>query len=65
MGEVVIAHVTARPGQQPSPEALKRLCQERLAAAKVPAEIHVRDAMPRNTAGKVDKLALRQGLPVR
>jgi len=65
LGEVVIAHVTARPGQVPSPEALKLLCQERLVAAKVPAEIHVRDAMPRNAAGKVDKLVLRQGVSVR
>ena len=59
LGEVVVAHVTARPGQHPSPEGLKRLCQEKLAAAKVPAAIHVREAMPRNAAGKVDKLALR------
>ena len=59
LGEVVVAHVTARPGQHPSPEALKRLCQANLAAAKVPVAIHVREAMPRNAAGKVDKLALR------
>ena len=59
LGEVVIAHVTARPGQRPSPEALKRLCQEKLATAKVPVEFHVRESMPRNAAGKVDKLALR------
>jgi acyl-CoA synthetase (AMP-forming)/AMP-acid ligase II len=59
LGEVVIAHVTARPGQRPSPEALKRLCQENLASAKVPVEFHVRESLPRNAAGKVDKLALR------
>jgi acyl-CoA synthetase (AMP-forming)/AMP-acid ligase II len=59
LGEVVIAHVTARPGKHPSSEGLKRLCQERLPAAKVPVEVHVRESMPRNAAGKVDKLALR------
>jgi acyl-CoA synthetase (AMP-forming)/AMP-acid ligase II len=60
LGEVVVAHVTARPGMAPSPEDLKRLCQERLPLPKVPVEIHVREVMPRNAAGKVDKLALRK-----
>ena len=62
LGEVVIAHVTARPGQRPSADALRLLCQERLAPSKVPVEIHVRDTMPRNASGKVDKLALAAGV---
>jgi long-chain acyl-CoA synthetase len=61
LGEVVVAHVTARPGAAPSPEALRAACQERLPAHKVPQEIHVRATMPRNASGKVDKLALRAG----
>jgi acyl-CoA synthetase (AMP-forming)/AMP-acid ligase II len=72
MGEVIVAHVTVRP--QPSvatagepraprvtPEQLREFCQERLPAHKVPQEVLIRDAMPRNASGKLDKRALREG----
>ena len=35
------------------------ILRERLASFKVPKEIHVLEALPRNAMGKIDKPALR------
>ncbi|GGZ15031.1 fatty acid--CoA ligase family protein [Streptomyces nitrosporeus] len=59
LGEVGRAYVTARPGAEADPGALAGHCRERLANFKVPREIVVLGAFPRNATGKVDKTALR------
>ncbi|MFC9466195.1 FadD3 family acyl-CoA ligase [Streptomyces coelicoflavus] len=59
LGEVGRAYVTARPGAGSDPGALLDWCRERLANFKVPREVVVLGALPRNAAGKVDKAALR------
>ena len=58
-GEVVRACVVARPGATVEPEDLRRWVGERLAKFKVPREVAVLDALPRNPNGKVIKSALR------
>ncbi|MGW9497131.1 FadD3 family acyl-CoA ligase [Streptomyces prasinus] len=59
LGEVGRAYVTARPGTGADPDVLVGWCRERLANFKVPREVVVLGALPRNASGKVDKAALR------
>ncbi len=58
LGEVGRAYVTVRPGAGTDPADLVGHCRERLANFKVPREVVVLPALPRNAAGKVDKSAL-------
>lgn len=58
--EVVIAFVVAG-GTVPVGELLAH-CRTRLTPHKVPRQIHFLGQLPRNTAGKIDKLALARGL---
>lgn len=59
LGEVGRAYVTVRPGAATGPDDLVGHCRERLANFKVPREVVVLAALPRNASGKVDKSALR------
>jgi O-succinylbenzoic acid--CoA ligase len=52
-GRVPVAFVALRPGAPATPEELIAFCRERLARYKVPARVHVVDALPRNAAGKL------------
>jgi malonyl-CoA/methylmalonyl-CoA synthetase len=64
-GERVVAAVVARAGAAPSavaPEALRGWARTRLAAYKVPREIVVVRALPRNPIGKVVKGELKRML---
>lgn len=58
-GEVVVAFVQARPGATVDIKALMTRCREELSGYKRPTAIHVLDALPKNTVGKLDKRALR------
>jgi len=58
-GEVVVAFVQARPGATVDVKALMARCREQLSGFKRPTAIHVLDALPKNTVGKLDKRALR------
>ncbi len=58
-GEVVVAFVQARPGATVDVEGLMSRCQEQLSGYKRPTAIHVLDALPKNSVGKLDKRALR------
>lgn len=58
--EAVIAFVVAR-GAVSAGELLAH-CRVRLTPHKVPGQIHFLERLPRNTAGKIDKLSLSQGL---
>ncbi len=60
LGERIIAFVVAADGSAPiDARALLAHCNECLARYKVPREIRVVDALPRNATGKVDRLRLR------
>ena len=62
-GEEVAAFVALR--RHADPEALRLHCRESLASYKVPRAVFVVDDMPKNSAGKVQKAILAQGLPPR
>ncbi len=58
-GEVPVAFVVLRPEAATTPEALIDHCRLQLARFKVPEQVHVIDALPRNPSGKVLKRELR------
>ncbi|HZK32024.1 MAG TPA: AMP-binding protein, partial [Corynebacterium sp.] len=58
-GESVVAVVEAAPGVEPTLELLQEHCQRHLARYKLPRRIVVVEQIPRNTAGKIDKLKVR------
>ena len=61
-GEVVVAFVVPRPGQQPTEAALDAHCLERIARFKRPKHYLFVDSLPKNNYGKVLKTELRARL---
>jgi len=59
-GEVPIAIVVLKPDASVTPKELRAFCRERLAAHKVPREIHLRDSLPNGGTGKILKAELRE-----
>lgn len=59
LGEVGKAFVVRRPGSTLTPDDIVAFAKERLANFKVPREVELVDALPRNLAGKVLKNELR------
>jgi acyl-CoA synthetase (AMP-forming)/AMP-acid ligase II len=60
-GEVPVAFVVLRPGEDVSADELLDHCRARLAKFKVPKAVDFIDALPRNPSGKVLKRELRKG----
>lgn len=58
-GEAVTAVVVAKPGASVDGEAIIAALKREIAGFKVPKHVHVVDALPRNTMGKVQKNVLR------
>ena len=61
-GEQPVAFVTLRPGFEVAPEDLIEHCRGSLARYKVPREVHIEQALPKNAVGKIAKPVLRQRL---
>jgi malonyl-CoA/methylmalonyl-CoA synthetase len=59
-GEVGVAVVIAKPGQQLDSAGIVALLKSQLANFKIPKHCVVLDALPRNTMGKVQKNVLRE-----
>ena len=59
-GEVPVAIVVLKPDATATAKELRAYCRERLAAHKVPREIHFRDALPKGGTGKILKTELRE-----
>jgi acyl-CoA synthetase (AMP-forming)/AMP-acid ligase II len=59
MGEVGKAFVVAEDGHRVEPDAVVAYAKERLANFKVPRQVELIDALPRNLGGKVLKTELR------
>lgn len=59
-GEKVVAHVVAYPDVDITVDALLQRCRDHLTKVKVPAEVHVVGALPKNPVGKIDKPSLRR-----
>ena len=63
-GERVVAVVVPAPGRTLDADELVRFCRTRLAGFKVPRQVVIGEALPRNPSGKVLKRVLRdQVLP--
>jgi acyl-CoA synthetase (AMP-forming)/AMP-acid ligase II len=58
-GEVPVAYVVRRPGGTATPEELVEHCRAQLAKFKVPKQVVLIDALPRNPSGKILKRELR------
>jgi acyl-CoA synthetase (AMP-forming)/AMP-acid ligase II len=58
-GETPLALVVPRPGAHPDPDALREWANGRLGKAQRLSRVELRDALPRNTLGKVLKRELR------
>jgi fatty-acyl-CoA synthase len=58
-GERVVAVVALKPGQRITLDELREFAQDRLARYKLPRELRLVDALPRNPTGKVLKGTLR------
>jgi malonyl-CoA/methylmalonyl-CoA synthetase len=59
-GEAVVAVIVPRAGQTVDIAGMQDALRASLANFKIPKQIHVIDALPRNTMGKVQKNVLRQ-----
>jgi long-chain acyl-CoA synthetase len=58
-GEVPVAHVVPAEGERLEAADVKALCREHLGRHEVPRRVVIREALPRNAAGKVLKRELR------
>lgn len=61
-GETVRAFVVLNENACVATDELIAHCKKNLAPYKVPSQIHLVDALPRTTVGKIDKLVLRERL---
>jgi long-chain acyl-CoA synthetase len=61
-GETVRAFVVLNDNARVATDELIAHCKKNLAPYKVPSQIHLVDALPRTTVGKIDKVALRERL---
>jgi acyl-CoA synthetase (AMP-forming)/AMP-acid ligase II len=59
-GEIVVAHVVRRPGQELTGAELHQYCGAQLARHKIPKRFVFRDQLPRTATGKVDKQSLSE-----
>ncbi|MEM9036003.1 MAG: long-chain fatty acid--CoA ligase [Actinomycetota bacterium] len=58
-GEVGLAVIALSPGEELDRTTMQQYCAERLAKFKVPADLAIVEALPRNATGKVLKRELR------
>jgi long-chain acyl-CoA synthetase len=59
-GEEIVAFVLPRPGASPVPVQLVAWAREQIGGYKYPREVHVTEALPRTSIGKVDRRRLRE-----
>jgi len=62
-GQVLLGVVALAPGASVDEEALRAWLRQRLDRCKVPRQIRITPAIPRNALGKVDQVALRALVP--
>jgi malonyl-CoA/methylmalonyl-CoA synthetase len=55
-----VAVITAEPGASPDPAALIAAMKTHIANFKVPKRVFVKDELPRNVMGKIQKALLRK-----
>src|SRR5437016_9666564 len=60
LGEVGVAFVIPRPGEELTPSEVVEWCRQMMANYKVPREVTIVESLPLNASGKVLKYELRQ-----
>jgi HIP---CoA ligase len=60
LGEVASAFVVLRPGATATADEIVTWCRANMANYKAPRSVEVRDALPLNASGKVQKFLLRE-----
>lgn len=61
-GEEIVAFVQPEEGAAPSPGDLKAWCKDKLAGYKIPREVRIIEALPRNPTGKIMRRELKATL---
>jgi acyl-coenzyme A synthetase/AMP-(fatty) acid ligase len=61
-GAVLVGAVIPTPGARIEERDLRKACSARLPHYMVPASIAIRDAFPRTSSGKIDRLRLTEEL---
>ncbi len=59
-GEAVVAVLAPKPGAELGQDAVQTSLNDRLAKFKQPKKVHILEALPRNTMGKIQKNVLRE-----
>lgn len=59
-GELPVAYVVAKPGADLGATDLREWCRDRLGRHEIPRRIWLREALPKNAAGKILKRELRR-----
>jgi long-chain acyl-CoA synthetase len=59
-GEIPVAYVVLRQGASATEASLRAWCREHLGRHEVPRRLSIRDALPKNAAGKILKRELRR-----
>ncbi len=59
-GEAVVAVLAPKPGAELGQNAVQASLNDRLAKFKQPKKVHILEALPRNTMGKIQKNVLRE-----
>jgi fatty-acyl-CoA synthase len=60
LGEIVVAWVRLRPGQQSTEEEIRTFCQGQIAYYKIPEHVRFVDEFPATLSGKVQKYKIRE-----
>src|ERR1700733_10235113 len=60
LGEVVVAFVAVKSGEELDEEQFFAYCKESLVKYKRPVEVHFVDALPRTGTSKIDRIKLRE-----
>jgi len=60
LGEIVLAWIRLRPGQQSSAEQIREFCHGSIARFKIPQCIRFVDSFPTTVSGKIQKYRIRE-----
>jgi fatty-acyl-CoA synthase len=60
LGEIVLAWIRLRPGEQATAEELRDFCRGRIASFKIPQCIRFVDSFPTTVSGKIQKFRIRE-----
>jgi fatty-acyl-CoA synthase len=60
LGEIVVAWVRLRPGQEATEEEIREFCRGQIAYYKIPEHVRFVDEFPATLSGKIQKYKIRE-----